>query len=175
MADQIWEVRLQGIQEVLARPPLNPQLLRQAQITAMRTTSFWMQGQLQRRIPVRTGQTRGRITHRVDTSGNDVLGIVGGKSIAPGGFNILQGLETGTGIYGPRQQRIRPVNARVLSWISGSTPVAGTGGGRVFARSVAGMRPVRPFQRTRQEEGNNARALFARSLSAAIAARRGGA
>lgn len=42
-------------------------------------------------------------------------------------------LQSGTGLYGPRKQRVRPTNARALR-----IPVRG--GSPIFRRSVAGMR-----------------------------------
>lgn len=166
------EIRLDGIEEALAHAPLNRRLLRRAQVGAMRSTAFWMRGQLQRRIPVRSGQTRGRIESKVEQRGEEVHGIVGGKSLAPGGFNILRGLEEGTGIYGPRRTPIRPHTAKVLRFTVGAAPVAGTGGNVVFARSVRGMEPRRPFARTKEEEQDAARRLFVKHLRMQIARNR---
>lgn len=51
---------------------------------------------------------------------------------------VVRYLEDGTGLYGPRRQRIRPRTARALRFEAG--------GQVVFARSVAGMKP-QPFMK----------------------------
>ena len=155
---------LEDDEKILASAPFNRRKMRRAEKKAMRVTTFWIRGQLQKRIPVATGQTRGRMTDRVEERGNEILGIAGGKSMSSDGFNILRGLEGGTGIYGPKKQRIVPVRARVLRFVVSGAPVAGTGGNVVFARSVKGMKPRRPFKKTKKEEGNRARRLFVRQL-----------
>ena len=138
--------------------------LRAAEDYAMGRASARALAALRKRTPVRSGQTRGRLAFKVVRRGDVLEGHVGGKSIADNGWNILYGLEHGTGLHGPHKTRIHPIRASVLSWISGARPVAGTGGRRVFARSVAGMRPRRPFRRTRLEEGDAIRREFARSF-----------
>jgi len=63
-------------------------------------------------------------------------------------------VEGGTGIYGPKHQKITPKHASVLAWRVGSVTLSGrsrVSGGRqlagwAFARSVRG-RPATPFLR----------------------------
>lgn len=162
-------VILKGFDEALTSAPLNTQVLRIAEVRAMRFTALFLQSELQKRIPVKTGQTRSRISTRIARRGFTVEGIVGGKSIAPGGYNILLGLEQGTGLFGPRKKRIRPLSGpfdsrAALRFTVGGSPVAGAGGEAIFRKSVAGMRPRRPFRRTKREEGDKARRLFVRQL-----------
>lgn len=175
-----FEILIEGFERIMSRAPYNRRRMRDAQVRAMNVTAKWVRGELQKRMPPSpdaspkpiagssSGQTRGRMTERVEVEGNDVVGYVGGKSLAKSGFNILRGLEEGTGLYGPNRRRIVPVTAKALRFTLGGKPVAGTGGKVVFARSVKGMQPRRPFRRTRDEAGDGARRLFARSLRTAI-------
>ena len=69
-----------------------------------------------------------------------------------GGFNYPIALEFGTGIFGPRKRKITPIRAQALSWIPSKplsafrvspTTEAGREGGRVFFKSVKGIKPRR--------------------------------
>lgn len=64
-------------------------------------------------------------------------------------------LEEGTGLYGPKHQRITPLAAKALRWMGGPagslrlsgrarSGAAGAGAGYIFAKSTRGM-PPRPF------------------------------
>jgi len=152
------EARLEGVDRLLGRIT-NARLLK-AQRAAMEATAVFTLAQLRQRIPARTSQTRGRMTYRIEQGLSGIVAKVGGKSLSPSGYNILRGLEEGTGLYGPRRQRITPKARKVLRFVVGAGPVSGTGGTVVFARSVRGMRPRRPFARTRREAGKSIRALF---------------
>ena len=90
-------------------------------------------------------------------------------------FEHAKYLETGTGIYGPRHQRIYPRTAKFLSWIPfhRNTP-----GGRVFVKSTKGM-PAQPAIAPNvdkiQKDLNirvmkNIRKLFQRAKSAGVVA-----
>ena len=59
------------------------------------------------------------------------------KIFTTSGYGAL--LEIGTGIFGPRKQRIVPKRAKVLSWKDAS-------GKRIYAKSVKG-RPATPYMR----------------------------
>lgn len=83
---------------------------------------------------------------RVDTghlrsSIHTTLLTVGGLPAVQVGTTVFYAIyvHEGTGIYGPRGQPIRPINAKFLSWKSKK-------GQRIFARQVLGMRP-NPFLR----------------------------
>lgn len=88
-------------------------------------------------VNVRTGRLRSSIRSVIGISRDGTHVSVVGRV----GTNVKYGryLHQGTGIYGPRHQRIRPVRARVLAF-------PGEGGEMVFRASVAGVRP-RPFLR----------------------------
>lgn len=74
------------------------------------------------------------------------------------GSRVAEWLDKGTGIYGPRHQRIVPKNKKALSWTGGSfgpggsltlsgrrrSGAAGRGAAQVTVRSTRGMR-ARPF------------------------------
>lgn len=69
------------------------------------------------------------------------------------GVNYTPFVEHGTGIYGPRGQRIRPRSAKALAWTPKTVtgrPVKGAG--KIVRRSVAGQRPVHMFERTFTED-----------------------
>lgn len=149
---------INGVEWVLAR--LSASRYRRVMRNAMTAATVFGLGQLRQRIPVRSGQTRGRMTYRVVEQHNELIGEIGGKSISRSGFNILKGLEEGTGIYGPNKQMIRPVNASVLRFTVGGAPVSGRGGNVVFARHVRGMKPRRPFALTKKEAGSQIQAVF---------------
>lgn len=107
-----------------------------------------VQNEARRLAPVDTGRLRNSIVWEV------VLDA--GVPVARVGSNVEYALAVheGTGLYGPRHQRITPVRARVLAWPVHGTRSAGNGRtsktlrpvGMAFARSVRGM-PARPFLR----------------------------
>jgi hypothetical protein len=86
-------------------------------------------------LKVRTGRLRSSIHSVVGFSqsggGVEVVGRVGTN------VKYAHWLHRGTGIYGPRHQRIVPVRARFLRYQDDSGRI-------VFRRSVRGVRP-RPF------------------------------
>ena len=140
--------------QVLALPIFDQDKFKKAQKHAVGVAAIRALHGLRKRTPVATGQTRGRLGFRVKgTAGGITVAEIGGKSIAPGGYNILQGLEEGTGIYGPNKTPITPKNAKFLSWVADAKPVSGSGGQRVFARSVKGLKPPRPFRTTAEQDG----------------------
>lgn len=157
---------LKGLQKILARIPFDLGKTNSAMWTSMDAASAFAQGQLIKRIPVTSGQTRGRISYKLSKQPDGLHGEVGGKSISAGGFNILKGLEEGTGLYGPFKQRIYPKNAKVLRWASVKYRPGGSGGGAraqttiLFARSIAGMVARRPFARTKEEAGKQIQSVF---------------
>ncbi|MFJ9719883.1 HK97 gp10 family phage protein [Streptomyces sp. NPDC101213] len=88
--------------------------------------------------PKRSGRTSRSFRSEVKVEGDKVVGRVWSDD------PVVEWLEKGTGIYGPRGQRIYPRRAKVLRWEDG---------GRVFfAPSIKGMRP-QPFMRRALEIG----------------------
>lgn len=88
--------------------------------------------------PVDRGRLRSSIAARAEVEGNRPVVIVG-TTVEYAAF-----VHEGTGIYGPRGQRIVPARP-------GGVLVFTKGGRKVFARSVAGMRG-RPFLRDAMEQ-----------------------
>jgi phage gpG-like protein len=83
---------------------------------------------------------------------DDVLSVSGDTVTA--GTNVFYGkwLQGGTGIYGDKGQRIRPKDARALSFM--------LGGRRIFAESIAGS-PKREFVYIDDKVAETVRAVFA--------------
>jgi hypothetical protein len=96
--------------------------------------------------------------------------VVGGKSITPGGWNVLQLLEEGTGIYGPSAKPIVPKNGKFLRFPANGMTITGKvrPGGYVYAKSVKGIKPVRMFGRTLEEDGASIKKVFNMSLAQGI-------
>lgn len=172
-----FDITWQGLKEVLMRAPFHGVKHKALLHRSMDRASVYALGELQKRIPVDTGQSRGRMTSRVTDDATGLRGEVGGKSISESGFNILRGLEEGTGLYGPFKQRIYPTNAKVLRWTSRSYRSGGAGGGaRVqtsvhFAKSTAGMTPRRPFARTKAEASGRIQKVFVAAYRAGLASK----
>jgi Bacteriophage HK97-gp10, putative tail-component len=82
--------------------------------------------------PVDHGRLRASITYQIVASPTGLVARIGSN------VEYARYVEEGTGIYGPHQTPIVPVNASVLVF----TPKGATG--PVFARSVKGMKP-RPY------------------------------
>lgn len=92
-----------------------------------------------------------------------IRGVVGpdGNAVITATARYAKWVDEGTGIYGPRGQRIYPTHARVLAWPGGvaggpgarltGSPRSGTPGNMQFARSIAGMRPRHYIKRSREE------------------------
>ena len=81
---------------------------------------------------VNTGRLRASITHQFIT--------VNGMPAMIVGTNVVYAIyvHDGTGIYGPKGQRIHPKNKRAMRWKGKGVT------GYIFAKSTAGMRP-NPF------------------------------
>lgn len=86
------------------------------------------------RAPQRTGQLVASI-RALPPEGK--LSEGGITAIVSAGAPYALFVEFGTGLYGPRHQRIRPKRAKAMRWL-------GPGGDYIFARSTAGMQP-RPY------------------------------
>lgn len=102
-------------------------------------------GEMKRNIPRKTGTT-GRSIHVAQVT--ETSARVEGNAVA-------LYIEEGTGLFGPRHQRITPKVASVLRWYGGPTGslrlsgkprkgAPGAGAGPVFARSTKGME-ARPY------------------------------
>ncbi|MGI5292824.1 HK97 gp10 family phage protein [Nonomuraea polychroma] len=94
-----------------------------------------------REAPVgRTGHLRQSIQGTVDVDGDRVVGRIGST------LEYALYVHDGTGLWGPWQRVIRPVQAKVLAWKAPGTPR-----GMVFAAYVKGARPnpflTRAFER----------------------------
>ncbi len=102
-------------------------------------------GELKRNIPRKTSTTS-RSIHVASVTENSAR-ITGSK--------VALFLDEGTGLYGPRHQRITPQAAKALRWMGGPAGSlrlsgnarkgkAGAGAGFIFARSTKGME-ARPY------------------------------
>lgn len=78
-------------------------------------------------------------TIRVGTVSETSAQVVAGGTANVG---YARYVEQGTGLYGPRNRRIVPKHAKVLSWVGGGSRLTGRGTGsrRIFARSVKGRK-----------------------------------
>lgn len=90
-----------------------------------------VQNQARRNAPVDTGLLRQSITYTITGVGETAEARVGSN------LDYALGVETGTGIYGPKGRPITPVRAKALRFPK-------KGGGIVFAASVRG-RPGTPY------------------------------
>jgi len=79
--------------------------------------------------PVETGRLLSSLYSRVNADGSGEVGVTARYGIW---------VHEGTGVYGPRHQRISPVRAPFLVFVPRGA------GHRIFARSTAGQRP-QPF------------------------------
>lgn len=89
-----------------------------------------------------TGRLRSSITHEIVSSSGGLIARVG--------TNVQYALyvHEGTGIYGPKRQRIFPKQKRALAFTWKNAPVPPTSkSGKHVYRSVAGVKP-RPFLRS---------------------------
>lgn len=87
-------------------------------------------------VPVDTGRLRGAIRSSMTTEAGKPVALVRAET------NYAIFVHEGTGLYGPRHQRIVPTAPKTLfRWTDKSAP-----GGVRFARSTRGVRP-RPFLR----------------------------
>lgn len=118
-------------------------LLRGAVARDLLRRGYKVQREAQRRCPVDHGRLRSSITVGMFTRG--------GRPICRVGTNVAYAtwVHNGTGLYGPRHQRIYPTHGRVMVF----TPRMGAGGfisrgnrRTVFARSTRGMKGT-PFLR----------------------------
>jgi HK97 gp10 family phage protein len=110
--------------------------------------------QAKAKVPQRTGQLHASIS-RLPVEGT-LLG--GDLSITvAAGAPYATFVEFGTGIHGPRKQRIYPKTKQAMRWRGG-------GGEWVFARSTAGMK-AKPYLRPAVDENIDA---IANSLASAI-------
>lgn len=94
----------------------------------LRTVALLGVAEAKKLAPVATGNLR-RTIRVAAVSATRATVTAGGTSQV----GYARYVEEGTGLYGPRKQRIRPRRARMLSWKQ-------KGGGRVFARSVRGRK-----------------------------------
>ncbi len=164
-----FTIRIRGIDELLSATILNETVRAKLLVRGLLAGGTVLEVGLKKRIPVRSGQTRSRITKRLSRGSNKVSVIVGGKSVSAGGFNVLKGLEEGTGLFGPKGQKIRPKKpGGVLRWVP-SKPVSGTPTGEpIFRKWVRGMKPRRPFALTIQEDGKKAVKAVRRTIARGI-------
>jgi hypothetical protein len=137
MTDRI-ELNYQAINAMLISPngPVVRDLLRRG---------LRVEAAAKRRVRVDQGRLRNSITHttvRTVSRGQQVFGVRVGTNVV-----YAPWVHNGTGVYGPRGQRIVPVRASVLRF-------RGRDGNFVFRPSVAGQRP-NPFLREALEEARH--------------------
>ncbi len=74
-----------------------------------------------------------------------------GKTFAKPGGTVYYAsfVERGTGLFGPRHQRIRPVSKKAMSWHpKTATGAVVKGSGKISRRNVKGQKPVGMFHNT---------------------------
>lgn len=163
-----YSVRITGVDDILTRTILNEGIRKRVVTNALQGAGVFAVGRVQMRTPVRSGQTRSRIGLKMARSGRRQIATIGAKSRSARGFDILQGLEEGTGLFGPHKTPIVPVNAKVLRWIP-RKPVSGTPIGQpIFRASVKGMKPRAMFSRTFKEDQTQIAEVFRRRLAQGI-------
>jgi len=122
---------------------VNPQakaLIQNAANKGLNDRAIAVQREARRKSPAVKGHNRRSIDMASPihpTEEGRELGLKDGQAAAYSTSGYGGYLEIGTGIYGPHKQPIRPVKARVLSWVQAD-------GTRVFAREVKG-RPATPY------------------------------
>ena len=123
-----------ALQRLLRSPtgPVARELLRRGEKVVSRAKSL---------CPVASGRLRNSITPElVETSVGPVVRV--GTNVEYARF-----VHDGTGIYGPRAQRIEPTRTKVFKWkAKGAGAAFANDDGYVIASSTAGMRGV-PFLR----------------------------
>lgn len=105
----------------------------------------------------------------------DVTSATDGKAYASrGGSTVYYApfVERGTGVYGPRGQRIYPVKAKRMAWHpktpTGKPLKSGPGSGKIFRRSVKGQQPVAMFSRTYNQDQSKIKAKFLSTFRAGL-------
>jgi len=100
-----------------------------------------------------------RVPRKTGTTGRSIrVGSLTTRNAQVIGSQVIQWIDQGTGLYGPRHHPIFPTHKKALSWHAGTTgpqgnlrlsgrPRKGRAATRVTVRSTAGMRP-RPFVET---------------------------
>lgn len=156
-----FSITLEGLDAALAQIPnvdRRNKLMRYA-ITKVATK---VQSLAMHKIKARTGTTRRTIRMDVRDAVGGISGRVGILE-ATAQSRVALYLERGTGIYGPKGQRIYPTHAKFLRWPAGgkgevrltgthTTAHAKSGNAQFsFARSIAGMR-AQPFMQPAIEE-----------------------
>lgn len=115
-----------------------PELTKRELSRAIGDTAATVQGKAKQYAPVDQGVLRASIhTEGPRSSGNNVEAIVGTN------VKYAKAQEEGTGIYGPKKQKIVPIRGKFL--------VFKRGGETIFARSVKGTRPKWYFRRAKEE------------------------
>ncbi len=100
-----------------------------------------------RKCPRDEGRLAASISHYTRVEGTRVIGTIGSDA------DYAVYVHEGTGLYGPRKQRIVPISSKVLVFEpSGAKATLPKGRrGIVFARSVRGQKP-QPFLREAMQE-----------------------
>ncbi|HLY81642.1 MAG TPA: hypothetical protein VKQ71_01595 [Acidimicrobiales bacterium] len=149
-----FSVTLEGLDDALAQIP-NVDRRNQLMRYAVTKIAAKVQSLAMHRIAVRTGTTRRTIRMTVEGAGAGIAARVGILE-ATAQSRVGLYLEKGTGIYGPKGQRIYPTHARALRWpvgakgevrLTGTHTSAHARSGKAefaFARSIRGMR-AQPF------------------------------
>lgn len=136
-------VTVEGVPELLARIP-DAAKRRAVSRRILSRLALLVQAEAMKRSPVRTGTLR--------RSWNVTVSPAGDEAVVASTLRYAPYVEYGTGLFGPRHQRITSPSGKVLAWPAGNTgpngtlrqtgsPRAGTQGQYAFARSTQGMHP----------------------------------
>lgn len=101
----------------------------------MMATAISLEHKVKSRVPTDTGNLKARIHHQTVVTANNFIARVGTN------VYYAQFQEFGTGMFGPKKQRVYPQTATFLSWMDKKS------GTRIFARSTKGVHPIRFFSR----------------------------
>lgn len=126
------------------------------------------------KAPVQFGTLRRSIIGRVHNSGMSTIGTIRqDEKIAPYGKFV----EFGTGLYGPKHQRIIPTSSKALAWMVGRSARPSTGAGwrqavkagrAIVVRSIKGMR-AEPYMRPAlQDNIENVKQIMVEEIDKAL-------
>lgn len=155
-----YNVSVKGLTELQKQFARAPQITMSRLKPAMNKSLVRLQATAKELAPVDTNRLRSSIQIQpVTVSNNTITGSVGTGTV----YAAAQ--ETGSGIYGPYHQPIRPKTKKVLAWKSGGT--------WHFAKEVKGSRP-RWYMRGSLERNRSAIDGYFATAAAEVARELGG-
>lgn len=137
-------IRIDGLEKVIAK--YGRAAAQRAMTAALESTVHHGADLVKMKTPVKSGFLRSQIKGEVQTTKTGRTFAIGGSGVYYAKF-----VEKGTGVYGPRRSRVRPVRAKALSWHS-TTVTGKPTANRVTVSSTRGQRPQRMFERTFRED-----------------------